>query len=1208
MKAVKAPDVKVQVDVDRASLKRAEADVTAAAKRIEAARETEIKSSEKVRLAESKLAEARSKFAADSSKVIAAENALNSARRESVRAQSAVSMATADHERAVTRVSEATDRLERSTRRAANPLARLQLTLRAANGEFDRMQKRSANVASGMVRLAATSLAAGSAVSTLAGTAGGVVALGGAVVAASGAAAVLPGVLAGVVASVGVAKIGFSGLSDAVKNGGEDLDKLAPSARRAAEALRGLAPEWDKLRRSVQDRMFRGVDGDIRSLASKSLPMLRRQLPEIAAGWNDAFRGVLQYLAQKEPLRQVGSILNNTANFTKSLGEAFAPAVAGLLGFSTIGSEYLPAIGRYIREGSESFAAFVNSAEGTAKIRGWIDGGITALRQLGELLGNVGGIIATVFRSINAHGATTVQTMIDVTAQFRDFLNSARGQEVLTTLFTNLRGLLDNLRPGLDAVGRVVGHLVMQVAPLLPSLGKAISGVALAAEPLVRVLVTLATSVLGPILSLVGQFPTVFVGAALAVGGLAAAIKLLVAYAAFRAWLTGIIGLLSSTGLAGAAAAAGGALRGFGGALLAAATGPIGLSLIALGSLVAAIKLTSVSTNDAAAAMRQGGAAAEEMRVKVAAQTSQVGDGLVPAIDRAAASFDNWIKSEVLGIATTDSVNRQIAEQDRVTGQLALAYTYADQKLAAWRTAVDQFGANSPQAILANQQYQTSVDNLKTAQSQAGQATDGHTQALQRQANQFLSSIDADIAWKTAVDQSTAAVAQNGRTVDINTVAGRNNMTQLQALTRAALTDIQAKKDHGASTQEITRLTNAHREQLIRTAEQMGMSREEARRYVDQLNLTPGDVNTQFHTPGLAGAISSVKELNELIGGLKGDVSFNVGQANLPRNMPRLPGRAEGGPIYGPGTSTSDSILARLSDGEFVVRAAAVKQLGLPALHAINAGVLPTAAFARGGVVNGSRTYNFEEVNKQLKALKDEWFPPLPPGVVMMGGNGTGDQLSNARIIAAVARQMGFGRNGLIVALATALQESGLRNINYGDRDSVGLFQQRTSQGWGSIAQIMNPGYSASKFFQALRGVRGWERMPVTVAAQRVQRSAFPNAYAKWVGLASRLASQVGFKAGGVIPGRVTGRDDRLVLAGAGERILSHAQTESFDRLVRALTSPSAAVSQVQRGRDLAGVGAGARKVVHYNQNNTFTETVQADHAINRMTFLAGAP
>lgn len=108
----------------------------------------------------------------------------------------------------------------------------------------------------------------------------------------------------------------------------------------------------------------------------------------------------------------------------------------------------------------------------------------------------------------------------------------------------------------------------------------------------------------------------------------------------------------------------------------------------------------------------------------------------------------------------------------------------------------------------------------------------------------------------------------------------------------------------------------------------------------------------------------------------------------------------------------------------------------------------------------------------------------------------TAEQADNAAIIAAVGMSYGFDTWGVTVAIATAIQESSLRNLDYGDRDSLGLFQQRPSQGWGEPDQVRDPHFASSKFYQALERVPGWQDMPLTEAAQAVQRSGFPDAYA----------------------------------------------------------------------------------------------------------------
>ncbi|MGV8965904.1 MAG: hypothetical protein ACOH2F_06455 [Cellulomonas sp.] len=105
-------------------------------------------------------------------------------------------------------------------------------------------------------------------------------------------------------------------------------------------------------------------------------------------------------------------------------------------------------------------------------------------------------------------------------------------------------------------------------------------------------------------------------------------------------------------------------------------------------------------------------------------------------------------------------------------------------------------------------------------------------------------------------------------------------------------------------------------------------------------------------------------------------------------------------------------------------------------------------------------------------------------------------QADNAALVAAVSVRRGMPARAATIGIATGLQESKLLNLDYGDRDSVGLFQQRPSQGWGTVEQILDPVFATNAFFDALSKVPGYEGLPITEAAQKVQRSGFPEAYA----------------------------------------------------------------------------------------------------------------
>jgi hypothetical protein len=117
------------------------------------------------------------------------------------------------------------------------------------------------------------------------------------------------------------------------------------------------------------------------------------------------------------------------------------------------------------------------------------------------------------------------------------------------------------------------------------------------------------------------------------------------------------------------------------------------------------------------------------------------------------------------------------------------------------------------------------------------------------------------------------------------------------------------------------------------------------------------------------------------------------------------------------------------------------------------------------------------------------------------------EQAENASLIAAVGVRRGLPARAVSIALATAYQESKIVNIPHGDRDSLGLFQQRPSMGWGTPKQLQDPYYATNAFYDALEKIDGYQEMRITEAAQEVQRSGFPEAYEDHAPDARALAS-----------------------------------------------------------------------------------------------------
>jgi hypothetical protein len=160
------------------------------------------------------------------------------------------------------------------------------------------------------------------------------------------------------------------------------------------------------------------------------------------------------------------------------------------------------------------------------------------------------------------------------------------------------------------------------------------------------------------------------------------------------------------------------------------------------------------------------------------------------------------------------------------------------------------------------------------------------------------------------------------------------------------------------------------------------------------------------------------------------------------------------------------------------------------------------------------------------------------------------EQMQNASTIAAVGVKMGVPAFGIQVAEATALQESKLHDLSSGDRDSLGLFQQRPSEGWGTSSQILDTTYASTQFYEALLKVPDWQSLPLTEAAQDVQHSAYPTAYAAHEQEAGVLTAVFTGAAGGALTCTLDGptfsaqSTDSAGLTTQGEAVVADARKQ----------------------------------------------------------------
>ncbi len=228
-----------------------------------------------------------------------------------------------------------------------------------------------------------------------------------------------------------------------------------------------------------------------------------------------------------------------------------------------------------------------------------------------------------------------------------------------------------------------------------------------------------------------------------------------------------------------------------------------------------------------------------------------------------------------------------------------------------------------------------------------------------------------------------------------------------------------------------------------------------------------------------------------------------------------------------------DESLMLLKNNEFVVNEKAHKALGTDALDNLNkTGQMPNTggrglgfAGAFAAAMSGLASKALQTAVQTKGAAASMTDVMAIPGSAGMYGNImlSAEQLANAATIMSVGKSMGGNTRDLVIGIMTAMQESTLRNLNYGDRDSLGLFQQRPSMGWGTPEQIRTPSYAAKKFFQQELKVKNRDKMAPTLVAQAVQRSALPYAYAKWENMARAIVSGTAFKGNGFANTNQTG-------------------------------------------------------------------------------------
>lgn len=958
-----------------------------------------------------------------------------------------------------------------------------------------------------------------------------------------GVAGLLPAVMLGAGAAIATVAAGTRGFTKAVSDGGAALDELAPSARAAAEELRGQAGAWKAVQVVIQNRLFAGMADRFDALGREYLPVVVTAAADLAGQLNEAADAFAAFALEADSVRDSQHGLEQT----RLAASRLAPIVTNLSRIfkdvAVVGSEEFPRLALGIELVTDRWRRLVAESRADGRMAEWITDGIEQAKEFGRILGNTAGIMGAVADAADTAGIDVGGTLDRLTAKAERFLSSAPGQDGMIGFFRELEAAGEELVPGLEAIGGAVANVLDRAGDsgVLREAASALSALAVGAAPVVETLGELTSTVLPPLLRMVGDLAPAlgpaagaFVGLRLAAGGLS---KIVTPAAA---------GL--GTALVGSAA---------GGTALAGAASTLITRIPIMGAVIAAaigtINALEISADDAGRVIAQGGLAADRMRESYAG-TNDTLRAFVQGIPILGAYLSGVVDDQ-------DDLTRAVTEYETQQRNVNNAVLLADQQLRLYNDTVKQFGANSPQAAYAADQYKLAVGDLERAQAAAGVATEGHTLALTRQRDQFLGSVAAGIAWKESINRASESIKTNGVNIDVNTQAGQRNQRALLDMARAAFADIDAQREHGASTQTITALTKDHEGQLFNTARQMGMSEGQARDYVNQLRLTPTDQTTNFHTPGLPQAIAGVKELVGLINGLQDSARSNLTGAvgDALDATRRRTGRAMGGPLRGPGTGTSDSIPVWGSNGEWVIRERVTREQGDDRMALLNAGmgeIVPRGqarAYATGGPIGGHPTRNvtldFRGAAELVQQRKNEWFPPMP-----MGGGGGAQQWAG---VASQALAM-LGQSQAL--LPRVLQQIQIESS--GNPRAINLWDINARRGTPSkgLIQTIDSTYAANA--DPRRNLGPYDPLSNLLAGIRY-------AIRRYGSIASIWPTRAGYADGGTIPGTGT-RDDKFVLAQSGERVLTRTQNRDFERLVDVLERPTpiGAIAGAVRGGD----------------------------------------
>ncbi|GAA3136674.1 hypothetical protein GCM10010466_29360 [Planomonospora alba] len=367
----------------------------------------------------------------------------------------------------------------------------------------------SVNVASS---IGSMSLAAGA----MASAAGAAASLGAALAPAAGIVAALPGALALGAAGVSTLKVALSGVGDAFaaalsgdyEKFMEEATNISGVAGEVAYELFQMSGAFKFVKESVQDALFAPLVGEMESLRPV-LDAVREGMTGVSGEFGKGALQLLEFVRSSESLWAIRSIFQSLEDSVRAFRPALDPLLAGFRDLSVVGSGWLSTLVPGIAQAAEKFGLFLSHASASGQALDWMNTALAVFKQLGQIAGDVGGIIKAVFGALEQTGSSALGIIGQLTSNMRTFLESAKGQDALVRIFSALQQIGAALTPVLEALIGAVAVLAPAIAQVAEALGPVLAAAITAIAPAVAQLAMGLAEVfrhLMPLVPIIGQF------------------------------------------------------------------------------------------------------------------------------------------------------------------------------------------------------------------------------------------------------------------------------------------------------------------------------------------------------------------------------------------------------------------------------------------------------------------------------------------------------------------------------------------------------------------------------------------------------------------------------------------------------------------------------------------------------------------------------